>query len=69
MDTGLDQDIKTLEENNNYVNYSVMLLRGNTYDRGRVTGRKRDAYGNTVGRENNNPILDTREYLAEFYDG
>ena len=50
MDTGLDQDIKTLEENNNYVNYSVMLLRGNTYDRGRVTGRKRDAYGNTVGR-------------------
>ena len=57
-----------LEVNENYVNTSVMLSRGNSYARGDVIGQKRDAYGNFVGRENDNPILDTREYSAEFDD-
>ena len=36
---------------------------------GRVTKRLRDADGNPIGRANENPILDTREYVVEFDDG
>ena len=42
------------------MNASVMLPRGNSCARGKVIERKRDAYGNVVGRKNDNPILDTR---------
>jgi hypothetical protein len=31
--------------------------------------RKRDAEGNLIGRENANPILDTRIYDVQFQDG
>ena len=55
--------------NNNYVNDSAMLPRGDTYSRGRVTGRKIDVDGNVVGRRKDNPILDTRKYCVEFDDG
>ena len=46
-----------------------MLPRGNKYSRGKFIVQKRDADGNTVGRTNNNPILDKREYRVEFDDG
>ena len=36
---------------------------------GRVVKRLRDNDGNPVGRANDNPILDTREYVVEFDDG
>ncbi len=36
--------------------------------RGRVTKLKRDNDGNPIRRANNNPILDTREYIVEFDD-
>ena len=36
--------------------------------RGKVVKRARDDAGNPVGRANNNPILDTREYVFEFED-
>ena len=45
-----------------------MLLRGNSYARSKVIGWKKDAYGNDIGRSNDNPILDTREYSVEFDD-
>ena len=67
--TGLDREVPTPEANNNYVNASVILPRGNSYARGKVVGRKRDAYGNGVGRTYENPILDTREYQVDFDDG
>ena len=58
--TGLDREVPTPEFNKNYVNASVMLPRGNSYDRGKVVRHKRDADGNAVGKKNYNPILDTR---------
>ena len=66
--TGLDREVPTPEVNNNYVNALVVLPIGNRYGTGKVIGRKRDADGNIVGRINNNPILDTREYRVEFDD-
>ena len=47
----------------------LMLPRGGTLARGRVTQRKRDHEGNVIGRSNANPILDTREYEVKFEDG
>ena len=43
MDTELDREVPTLEANDNYVNSSVMLPRGNSYARGKVIRRKKDA--------------------------
>ena len=60
--TGLDREVPTPEANENYVNTLVMLPRVNIYSRRKFIGQKRDAYGNSVGRLNYNPILDTREY-------
>ena len=60
MDTLLDREVPTPELNENYVNNSVMLPRGNIYARGKVIGRKRYADGNSVGRKNDNPIFETR---------
>ena len=45
------------------------MPRGEEVLRARVVGRKRDHDGNPVGRRNENPILDTREYTVEFEDG
>ena len=69
MATGLDRKLRTLEANDNYVNASVIFPGGNSYARGKVIRRKIDAYRNSVGRSNDNPILDTREYNVKFDDG
>ena len=36
---------------------------------GRVTKRDRDSNGNPLGTANNNPILDTCQYIVGFADG
>eukprot|EP00804_Cyclotella_cryptica_P009101 CCRYP_003177-RA/>CCRYP_003177-RA protein AED:0.23 eAED:0.23 QI:0/0/0/1/1/1/2/0/629 len=59
----------TPEIGDNYVNTEVMLPRGDHMARGKVIRRKRDAEGNPIGRANNNPILDTRQYEVQFADG
>ena len=59
----------TPEIGDNYVNTEVMLPRGDHMARGKVIRRKRDAKGNPIGRANNNPILDTRQYEVQFADG
>ena len=69
MVTGLDSEVPMPKENGNYVNALVMLPRGNSYANEKVIGRKREADGNSVGSKNDNPILDTREYRVESYDG
>ena len=38
MATGLDRKVPMTEVNDNYVNASVMLPRGNSYARGKVIG-------------------------------
>ena len=59
----------TPEIGDNYLNMELMLPRGGTLVRGQVTERKRDHEGNVIGRSNDNPILDTREYEVKFEDG
>ena len=62
MATILDREVPMPEANDNYVNASVMLPRGNSYTRGNVIGQKKNINGNAVGRTNYSPILDTGEY-------
>ena len=69
VDTGLDRKVPTTELKDNYVNNSFTFPIGNTYAKGKVIGRKRDADGNYVGRKNNKPILETHKYRVEFDDG
>ena len=69
MATGLDREVPTPEANDKYVNALVMLPRGDSYARGKVIGRKRDTYENAVVRTNDKPILETRKYRVDFYDG
>ena len=57
------------EADDNYVNPSLMLPRGNVLTRGTVIGRKCDARGDPIGNAKTNPILDSRMYRVEFEDG
>ena len=59
----------TPEVNNNYVGTNVLLLRGNNMAQGRVRKSACDSNGNPIGGANENPILDSREYVFEFKDG
>ena len=59
----------TPDATDNFINANVLLPRGDTFARGRVVGRKRDAYGRELGNAHSNPILDTRHYMVEFADG
>ena len=52
-----------------YLNASVILPSGDKLQSGKVTKRKRNLHGDTTGVANDNPILDTREYVVEFPDG
>ena len=61
--------VPTPEASDNLVGAQVMLPLGGQLARGRVTRRKRDREGNVVGRADDNPILDTREYVVEFDTG
>ena len=69
MATGLNRDVPTPEVNDNYVNDSVMLPIGNSYTRGKVIGRKRDADGNSIGRGNYNPYLTQGNIMFSFMMG
>ena len=46
-----------------------MISHGDTVDQGSVRIRNRDVGGNTIGRANSNPIIDTCTYEVEFKDG
>ena len=64
-----EQLTPTPEIGENYLNMELMLPRGGTLARGRVTERKRDHKGNVIGISNANTILDTQEYEVKFEDG
>ena len=69
MDDDPPEDLELKPEvGDTYVNTELMLPRGGTLSKGRVTGHKRDAGCQVCGRSNNNPILDTRMYLVQFDD-
>ena len=59
----------TPELNNKYFVVNVLLPRGNNMYQGRGHKRSRDNDGNHIGRANEDPILDIREYVVEFKDG
>ena len=59
----------TPEAGDNYVGARLRLPCGDREAMGRVAKRARDNDGNPIGRANQNPILDTREYIVEFEDG
>ena len=64
-----EADEYTPEGYDEYLTAEVLLPNMGTMSKAKVTGRKRDADGNPLGRRNANPILDTREYEVEFPDG
>ena len=51
------------------LNASIVFPRGDNMDRGEVVSWKQDVDGNSIVRENANPILDSRWYEVEFDDG
>ena len=57
------------EKMDKYIGAQIMISHGDTVAQGSVRHRKRDVEGNTIGRANSNPILDTRTYKVEFEDG
>ena len=63
-----EQLTPTTEIGDNYVNMELMLPPGGTLARVQVTERKSDHKGNAIGRSNDNPILDTKEYEVKFED-
>ena len=60
---------QSLQPSDNYISVHMELSRGDTEAQGRVVKRSRDNDGNPIGRANDNPILDTCEYVVEFEDG
>ena len=64
-----DREDYTPEECDTYINAVIMLPSGDKIRKGTVTKRKRDHDGNPIGKENNNPKLDSREYIVTFEDG
>jgi len=59
----------TPETGDTFIGAEIILPRGGTMTKGRVTARKRDVDGNLKGTANDIPILDTREYVVTFDDG
>ena len=59
----------TSEEMDNCIGVEIIISHGDTVYQGCVRSRKHDVEGNTIGRANSNPILDTQTYELEFKDG
>ena len=61
----------TPEAGDNYVGARLLLPGAGDHDmvQGKVVKRARGQDGNPIGRANDNPILDTREYVVKFDDG
>jgi len=54
---------------NNYIAAHILLPKGDTFVKGQVIARKRDANGQAKGKPHINPILDSRVYEVQFPDG
>ncbi len=64
-----EADDHTLEAYDEYLTAEVLLPVMGSMTKAKITGRKRDADGNPMGKRNANPMLDTREYEVVFPDG
>ena len=63
-----EMDKITPEAMDNYIGAEIMIYHGDTVDQGNGRRRKRNMEGNTIGRANINPILDTQTYEVVFKD-
>ena len=53
-----------------YIGAKILLPKdGHNFAVGRVIKRARDKEGNLVGKRNNNPLLDSSEWVVEYEDG
>ena len=59
----------TPEVMDNYIGLEIMIFHGDTVAQESVRLRKRNVEGDTIGRADSNPSLDTRTYEVEFKDG
>ena len=59
----------TPEAMENYIGAEIMISHGDTVAQESIRPRKHDVEGNSIGKANSNPILDTRTYEVEFEDG
>ena len=57
------------DESDPCIGATVFMPRGDRVEAVTIERRKRDADGNLVGRKHQNPILDSRRYIAKFRDG
>ncbi len=57
------------EAGDNYISAEVLLPLGGILRWGKVISCKRNADGNTVGQEHDQPILDTQTYDVELNNG
>lgn len=64
-----EADEYTTETFDRYLASEVLINRGGETIRGTVKSRRKDLNGIPVGKANDNPLLDTREYQVEFDDG
>jgi hypothetical protein len=65
----IEQDDYTDDAYDQYIGTELVLPHRDNMIRGRVIKRARGEDGNTIGKHNTNPILDTREYEVEMPDG
>jgi hypothetical protein len=59
----------TPETGDNLINAEVQIASRGILTKGCVVARKHNIHGNPIGRVNDNPILDTRQYVVKFSDG
>ena len=64
-----EADDYTPEALDEYLATDVILPHGGEAQRATVLRRKRNQDGDPIGKRNQNPILDTREYEVQFPDG
>lgn len=64
-----EQDDFTPEAYDEYLAATIALPHGGEPSKATVISRRHGADGNPIGRRNNNPLLDTREYEVQFADG
>ena len=57
------------ETGDTFIGAEILLPRRGVMTKARVTSRKRDVDGNLTGTADDNPILDTRQYVVTFDDG
>lgn len=69
QDIALDIDTYTEDSYDELLNAELILPSGGQMQRGRVVKRLKNDEGIPIGVRNNNPILDSREYVVELADG